>query len=165
MKRSYIITVSGLVLLAVAYLGLPSLFTHLQRRSNARHVEVSTANVAAIHIATGDPETTLMVSEHDGIVSVIVTKMKKNGDYADGRIYLGHTDLNLGLVLSQKREGVVTIFDKSDGDGFPEKKSVSTKDGIRSYQRRAFEWIEVPPKEKTPNQSSEPTAASGRGSP
>jgi hypothetical protein len=165
MKRFHILVVSGVLLAAAAYLGLPSLFAYLEGRSGAKHVEVSTAKVAAVHITTSDPETTLMVSENEGVISVIVSKIKKDGDYVDARIYVQQTNLDLGLLLSNRRSGIVTIFEKSDADGLPTKKSVSSPDGVHGYYRTAIEWIESPPREKRPNQSSEPMPLARHGSP
>ncbi len=144
MKRFHILIIFGAALAMAGYFVFPALFQHFQNATPAKHVNVSTAKAAAIHIATSDPRTTLLVFEEKGAVSITVTKTNPEGDYVDGRVWIPRDNSNLSLLLSRRQGGVLTIMKDPDADGLPTRKSVGTKEGVRSYRRREIEWIELP---------------------
>src|SRR5688500_18036357 len=86
MTRSYKIVWCGAALVVSGYFGFPVFFQYVERASAPKHIDVSTAKVAAIHIGTSDPKTSLLVFEADGVVSVAVTKMGPDGDYVHGLV-------------------------------------------------------------------------------
>lgn len=162
MKRSHVFAFCGVALAVGGYLGFPRLFERLGASTN--HVEVTTAKGAAIHIATSDPETTLLVYEKDGTFFIGATKMKSNGDYVDGQMWLEREEPNLNLQFSQRKAGVVTTFRESDAHGFPIRKWVTSQNVTRAYQRPEFEWREVS-SERNNGQAAKPAAATAQGKP
>jgi hypothetical protein len=161
MKRPLAIGLFGIAGLTLGYVAFPSIFERLLRPAEPKHIDVSTAKVAAIHISTSDPKISLLVFENDGVVSVSLTKGLLNDDYVDFTVRAEAKDPEIEMSVVRKADGIVSILKKSDGEGIPTKKAVSSAGAFRSFVRKDIEWVEVNREREKPNQPPVPTRGNG----
>ena len=133
----------GACVLAGGYVAFPEFFAWLLRPADAKHVDVNTANVAAIHIATSDPNISLMVFEHEGRVSVTFNRLTPNGDYEALSASADKTDPNITLDFTRKEHGIVTVLKNSDTDGIPTKKITGRSDQLQIFERKPIDWLRI----------------------